>query len=445
MTNSYFVLSVSKLYNSVLSYIKLPTARNIVLVFSAGIVASGMGFATSILISRNLGPETFGIYSMAILFIGMASELADMGINSGIVRFASPLIRLKNDVDANRVFYVSLVWKIVSAIATFLLLFLAARPLAEFVFRKPELYQPFYLASFGIFGALLPGFVSAVLQSYNFFGKKVSIDLFIGFTKLTAVVILLGFHLLTAESGVLVFGMVPLLGFALGLVIAPSGYLRGYKWDQKLAKQIFSFSKWVTVSTLCTIFLSRMELLILGRFSDTYSAGLFAAAIQLSMIVRVLLGAMTTVLFPKVVALQSVEQMRKYAKISMLASFALIVCFIPAILWAKPLINIVFGAAYLPAVPLFSVLLFSYLFSIFINPLSLIMYALNKPYFLAWVNIIQLPISLFANLLLIGHYGAIGAAYTSVVIRVLATIIIGLGVYYYLHHEKKHILGKPIN
>jgi O-antigen/teichoic acid export membrane protein len=435
INSSLFKLSVSKLYTSIFNYINQPIARNIVLVFVAGMVASAMGLVGNVLISRNLGPEAFGVYSMAILFIGMASELADMGINLGIVRFASPFIASKNENDANQIFYVSLIWKIVSAIFFFLLLFLTARPMAEIIFQKPQLYQPFQLASFGIFGALLPGFIGSVLQSYNFFGKKVSIDLFIGLAKLMAVLIFIGLSLLTAKSGVLIFGIVPMLGFALGLVIAPKGYLKGYKWDQKVASRIFSFSKWITVATVCTIFLSRMELLILGRISDTYSTGLFAAAIQITLIVRVLLGAMTTVLFPRVSAMQSTDQMRKYVKISILASLSLIVCFIPLILWAKPLINLIFGAAYLPAAPYFSVILIGNLFSIFINPLSLLMYSLNKPFFLALVNIIQLPVSLFSNLLLINRYGAMGAAYTSVIIRVLATIIIGAGIYFYLYSK----------
>ncbi len=402
------------------------------MVFAGGMVSSGLGFVFSVLISRNLGPASFGLYSMAILFVGMASELADMGINAGIVRFASPLIVANEQDRANQILYVSWRWKLTSSMLVFGILFLAAEPIAVLLFGKPDLVAPLRLASIGIFGALLPGFVGAVLQSYNRFGRKVLVDVSVSVAKVAVLGIVVGLGLLTVETAILVFGLVPLLGLGLGMLVSPRGYLRGYHWDRALAGKIFSFSKWVTISTLCLIFLTRMELLILGAISDAYTTGLFAAAVQLALIVRVLVGAMTTVLFPKVAALRSRSQMIQYARRSILGSLVLIVCFIPLIVWSGPALTGIFGPQYGRAAPFFSALMVGYLFAIFINPLSLLMYSLDKPAFLSAVSVIQLPLSLACNLILIRQYGAIGAAYTAVIIRATSTVIIGGGLYYYL-------------
>jgi O-antigen/teichoic acid export membrane protein len=87
-------------------------------------------------------------------------------------------------------------------------------------------------------------------------------------------------------------------------------------------------------------------------------------------------------------------------------------------------IGILFGKAYEHAVPVFGILLVSYMFGIVINPISLIYYQVNRAYVLTLVNWGQLLIGYFCNLILIPPYGANGAAVSSLLLHIFSSAVI---------------------
>ena len=64
-------------------------ARNITIVFSGNVFASGIGFFTVIIISKYLSISDFGVFSIAISILHLSRFMTNLGINSSAIKFAS--------------------------------------------------------------------------------------------------------------------------------------------------------------------------------------------------------------------------------------------------------------------------------------------------------------------------------------------------------------------
>jgi O-antigen/teichoic acid export membrane protein len=87
-------------------------------------------------------------------------------------------------------------------------------------------------------------------------------------------------------------------------------------------------------------------------------------------------------------------------------------------------VGFVFGEKYMDAVPIFTVLLLGFLLSILLNPASLVFYSLERADLLAWLNLVQLGINFAGNLVLIPQLGGLGAALSSLAVRVFGSVYI---------------------
>ena len=104
-----------------------------------------------VLITRWLIPELFGVYTLTLSIALVFATLADLGINSTLIRYVSKAIAKNKKGEAAA--YFAFLFKIklfFSGIITVLLLILAY-PLAYNIFQKPALFLPLIIAAFYIF------------------------------------------------------------------------------------------------------------------------------------------------------------------------------------------------------------------------------------------------------------------------------------------------------
>lgn len=138
----------------------------------------------------------------------------------------------------------------------------------------------------------------------------------------------------------------------------------------------------------------------------------------------IITGTMTTVLLPRISVLKTNDEIRKYFKKSLKMSSFVVVPLIIGIIVAKPLIIIIFGEKYIGSIGVFRILLISYMFSVFANPISLILYNYGKTKSLAIMNCLQLIINFTGNIFLIKKFGAVGAANSTTLVKIFGFIYI---------------------
>jgi len=413
-------MNITQSISEIVRLSKSKIAKDSAIVFTGNILGAGLGFIATILITRTLGPAQFGLFSVALAVMGIASQFSDFGISTGLVRFAS--LYLKNDNQkANLIFKVSLKLKLIVAILVFLIGFFASESLAVHVFGKPGLIFPLKLAFIGAFGASQSFKKFALFNLINPLGKFALIGLLFLTYKL---------NLFSALTTVIIL---PFIAFPIGSLIIPRDFLRAKGDENEAFHNLFHFSKWILVSVFCVMIFIRLDVLMLGYFKAAEEVGYYSAAYNLSITFLLITGAFTTVLLPEISKLLTKEGIKHYLKryIS-IAGVIAIFLFFPLFFLASPVISTIYGVDYILSIVLFKILLVNQLIILTFNPIGLFLYSINKPQIAAFANITQLSLNFVGNYMLIPIYGAIGAAIVTLVTNVVGIGLVGLYLLRYL-------------
>ena len=411
-------------------------AKDSAIVLTGNMLSAGLGFIATILITRTLGPAQFGLFSVALAVMGMASQFSDFGVGTGMVRFAS--LYLKNDNQkANLIFKVSLKLKLIITILVFLIGFFASESLAVHVFGKPQLIFLLKLAFIGAFGASLAAYVGATLQARQSFKKFTLLHLIDPVVRVSVIGLLflaLQLNLFNAFTTVVT---IPFIAFSIGSLIIPKDFLKAKGNERESFKELFHFSKWIMISVFCVMIIMRLDILMLGYFKLPQEAGYYAAAHNLALVLLLITGAFTTVLLPEVSKLVTKEEIRHYLKryIS-IAGIIAVFLFFPLFFLASPIILTIYGIDYTMSTILFKVLLVCQLIILTFNPIGVFLYSINRPQIATFTNIAQLSFNFAGNYILISTYGAFGAAIVTLFTNVVGISFIGLYLIQYLKKKE---------
>lgn len=434
------MFNIKNKFHEQLHILRSKTIRDTGLIFAGNLAGQGIGFLATLLVIRHLGPVQFGLFSTAIAVMGLASQFSDMGISTGFVRYAALYLK-QNQHKADILFKITLYLKLGIGCSVLLIGLIIAKPLAVHIFKTPELTQLLRLAFIGSLGATLWGYLQAILQAKGWFFKYAWINVFNNSVKLIGILLLVLFNKFTTNNAMWILALVPFAGFFVDGLIVPKGFLKtkALPDENKLIfNELFHLSKWVTLSTLCTMFLMRLDILMLQTLTTPENVGIYNSANQLAMIFPLVTGSMTIALLPKISAYHSKKELIQYInKVFKLAPLILLF-FIPFILTSHIFIPLVFGPKYINAVNIFRILIMAFSISIIINPISIIFYSINKAKLLTVMNIIQFIIAIPLNYYLINNFGAIGAACTSLAIRLFALVYVSYWLYRYFKNESEH-------
>ncbi len=427
----------------ILQKAKSRLVKDLAVVFIGNLFGAALGFIATILITRILGPADFGLFSIALAVMGIVVQLSDFGISTGLVRFASLYFKT-NKIKAALLLKVSLKLKIIIAVSIFLIGFFLSDFLAINIFQKSDSIIPLKLAFIGAFGASLAGYIPATLQARESF-KNYSLFILIEPMAKISLIGLLSLALRLDLFGALTTVItIPFLSLLIGSLIIPKDFLKVAGNEKEPLKELFNFSKWILVSILCTMLMIRLDILMLGYFRVTQEVGFFSAAYTLASVFPLLTGTITTVLLPKVSQISNREQLRKYIIKSLKYSSFVVFPVIILLFISRPLILFIYGSQYLQSANIFRILVVGLALSVIVNPISLIFYALNKTRIAAYLNISQLFANFVSNIFLIPRFGAVGAAFASLVVAMIGSSFVGLYVYFTLFRTKSKVKSRLI-
>jgi O-antigen/teichoic acid export membrane protein len=222
---------------------------------------------------------------------------------------------------------------------------------------------------------------------------------------------------------------VPFIVTLVGLVTIPWNFLRAKGDERGCARELLHFGKWILVSLFCVMIFSRLGIFMLGYYGSPEEVGYFSAAYTFAMVFPVIAGTITTILLPKVAQLSSSEQMRFFVRKSLKFTMPIVIPSVILLFLSQPIIDLAYGLEFLPSVTVFQILVVSFSFAVIINPVSLVIFSMNKPQILAYLNVLQLLLTFSANMILIPTYGAVGAAVSTLLVSLFGTLFIGGYVY----------------
>lgn len=369
--------------------------------------------AITLYISRLIGPESFGLIGMLMLFVA----LTESAINNGFAQALVQKSHAMNEKDASTIFYINLLW----GVFIYALLYFSAPFIAQF-------YSQPLLVDLGRFIFLIVIINSLVVVS------KAKLTIKVDFKSQT-----LANSIGTISASIVAVYLVQhdysYWSFAWFLMIKAfitniflyyfSRWLPKLIFSQKSFNELFKFGSNLMLAGFVATLANNLYILLIGRYFSTKQVGFFSQANNLTMALGALLSStLQGVTFPIMTSIKDdreklIDIFKQLTSITMLVTLPLFIGFAAV---ADTFVELVLGQEWLTIVPY--IIIFSIARVLF--PVSAInmnmLNAIGRSDLFLRVDLIKIPIMVIG--LLVGiNFGTIGVVVSILITNIIAYFI----------------------
>lgn len=228
---------------------------------------------SNMILSRLLFPEAFGLMTMVNFLVLGLNMISDVGILPNIIQHK------RGDEPA----FLNTAWTIQTMRGAALLILggVFAYPLSLF-YEQPDLVSLVPVASLAAFFNGFESTKMATLRRRIHLGRVVTVEIL---SQAGAMVVMVTHALVYKSVWALVLGSVTAaaLRTILSHLTLP-GIRNEFTMEREAARAIFSFGKWIFLSTLVTYLAMRLDYLLLGKLLDLGDVGVYYLAATLAII-----------------------------------------------------------------------------------------------------------------------------------------------------------------
>jgi O-antigen/teichoic acid export membrane protein len=380
--------------------------RKVMETYATRVLLIGIGLVSAVIVARLLGPQGRGFYAVAAATGALGVQFGNLGLHTANVYFVARDPHSLAPLAGNSLAVSFGLGGLISVIlAAVFLLFPNLTSLRGSILFLALAWIPFGLA-YLLMQSLLLGVHD--VRGYNL----------VEVASKVLPIVLIGGLVLTRRGGISTF-------FATGLVALVVGCI--WMWGRlrvrfvgglSLSLPLFSGSiRYAAKAYLAAFFaflVLRADLFMVGQMLGAEQAGYYSVASSMADYVSVLAAVVGTILFPKLSAMTEIGAKLRLTQRAVWGTVGLLLPLLAvASLAAKPAVNLLFGAAFLPTSLAFVLLMPGMLF-LGINTVAV--QFLNSIGYPKSVVIIWGLCSIFnicLNLWVIPHYGIAGAAVVS--------------------------------
>ena len=387
------------------------------------------GYVLHALLARWLAPSLYGVFNVTMTVLVWVEIIVNNGVPSALQKFLPD-----GSLSQRSVRLAAARCQAIISVGVFLALFLAA-PMLAALLRDPTLSGYLRLAFLDVLAMGAYAYYRGVLNGWRAFRElSVTIAAY-SLTKLLAICLLV--YLGLGVQGALVGNVVSSLG----------GLAAGFLWTrhrraqdadnapgrltEASERQILAFVLPTALFTLASNVLLGLDLMgVKAWLADADQVGYYSAAVNLANAPRLVLLAFSFTLLPSLshaIAAGDQVRTRRYLQ-QTIRLLALVLLPILALVagTAELAITFVFSAAYRPAAPILTVLIFTYAaYTIYITLVTALL-AENRPGRALAIPLALLPVAVAAVWLGVSWRGAVGAALASFLnVASAATVVVG--------------------
>jgi O-antigen/teichoic acid export membrane protein len=341
------------------------SVRGSMILFLGSLLSTIVLFVSGILITRLLGPDQYGSYTLAFVIPGIFQVVAGLGVNISVTRYAAYSLAQGHPEEARHFTVSAILFMAGMGVALTILNYVAAGYLVGPLLGRPDLSGLTREASVLLLGQSLVLISTSAAIGWNSNGVASLTNLAQSIIKLigSIVLILLG---LGAAGAVLAQVSSYLIGGVFGVVLLYAIRLHGSKpLLRTLATDVKQMTKYgfpaflgSTIGGLAALYFT----VILARIASNAVVGYYQGASNFITPLSILSSSMGLTLFRAFAHIQGTKAdltlaFRQAAKYVGFVSAPIIFIVSAA---AYPLIDLVYGASYLPGVPYLQGLSLSY-------------------------------------------------------------------------------------
>lgn len=390
--------------------------RELLLTFGTRLLLVAVGLVAAVLTARFLGAEGRGQYYLALVFTTTAVQLACLGLPSSNTFLAAGDHSLLPKLNSLAL-WISLILGGVAAVCS-------AALVHAFNLLPALDWQLLALAALAIIPALY---------------YLIAVNLLVGVGKLSA---FNGYEFLSRVAPLLLMivaalinptpftfvGATLLAAFAVSvmLFLALGHSVKLEVPDVALLKKNLGYGLRAYMALVLAFVLSRFNVFLLGSYGAIEELGQFSIAMQISDAMAILPASFALVLFPRLVRDADTREQSTLKGAAWIAGIMFVLCLLAWVL-ARPLVPLLFGEEFLPAVPILIWMLPGIFFVALISVLSQYLAATGFPWSLIATWAIGVLVVASLSLYLIPQYGAGGAAMSmSVAYFVVFLLVVSL-------------------
>ncbi|MCM1152579.1 MAG: lipopolysaccharide biosynthesis protein [Muribaculum sp.] len=302
-------------------------------------------FVVNLVLARLLAPAEFGIIGMLMIFIAVSQVLVDGG-------FASALIQKKDadQTDFSTIFY----WNIVFSIFIYIILY-AGAPWVGNYFHMPQLCGVLrWMGITLIFSGMVSVQMARLKKNLQF--KQLAMCNLLGYIVGATAAIVMAWIGMGVWSLVAMMVLSNAVNILLILILTRWWPSREFSTDS--LRQLFGYGGFMLGAQLLQEFCKNMQGLIIGRRYSAAQMGYYSQAQKLNQISSYTLPKMIVeVMYPVYSGLQD-DRPRLASVMEMnirVISFMMFPIFGLLIYAAEPIITILYGSQWLPAVPFYRI------------------------------------------------------------------------------------------
>lgn len=378
------------------------------------LTAAGLSAVATLLITRKLGPEQFGVFSVGFALVQILIRLCDFGMTTVIQRFAG---REKDQKVINRLF--SFTTKV--RLITWLLLIVIGISFGSYVARILNFSYPLIItAAFILAGATyFYEHFQAMLQSIHRFTHAAVANILQALIKFLLSIFL--YSLTSVSTFTVFFGYMlsPVLPYIFFHKFFPGWVSLKLKSNFTAeSKAVSKFALHSAVSFISAGIIENIDVLFVQSYLSTFDAGLLSGANKIALLFSIIAYALGNVLNSRVSRYTSKTDIKQYLKKAGLIFMAAGVGFLAFLPLARVTLLYTIGSEYLPALPILIILVASSFLTIAAVPFIALFFSFNKPYYFSVSGIIQLIVIISGNIFFVPEYGLDAAAWTRLIARV---------------------------
>jgi O-antigen/teichoic acid export membrane protein len=382
-------------------------------------------FITTAILAHKLGVEGFGAFSVAYTVITLVGQLPSC-LDISFVRHYGTA---SSQSEKQALLRASLNIKV----ATFILLVIAALAFsgtfATQVFGKEELAQllAFAVVAGGFYSVFSSGL--AYYQACGRFFEYVSLPAIQSLFVFLALVAYTSFSAASALGSIKIYAIVYGV-FALGIAIYFFVQSSSTSPISPKYSKLIKFSSWLILAGVCEILLQRADLLLLSRYMDYSTIGIYGAAVRVAVFFGFFTSNLSVLLLPLATeAIKRRDTIKQYLAKSYLAVLGIIVLIVAGIIGAPLLLTLTLGPDYAEATRPLRLLLIGYAFVAISSPLAFLLYGLGRGKLILGRRILELCVAVVLAVVLIPRLAGVGAALSLAAAYLVGSIFVLLSVY----------------
>ena len=404
-------------------------AFDALLVTAGRIAFVGLWFLAVLLVYRSLGagPEGLaqaGLFALGIACVKVVSGCLSDSVDLSVMGRIPPLLRA-GDPRAFEVLRAAFGLRFGAALVIAGILALAAPFIAEAFLARPEAAGLVRIVAAGILGDTAFRSVLVVLQASERFRSFLLLEALVQIGRFTAVLLLWANDLMRVDLVLACYAAIPFAVALACLTLLPKELLQSVRFHRRDLNDLLHYLKWMIPAMMLAAVTERLDIFLVYSYTGAEAAGLYGALLTLALMPDIVAGCFSTILQPRIVRLQASGLFAQTVRHFL--TFSIPICglaFLVSLALAEPVVAVVLGERYVPAVPAFHWLLAGTLFWLAVTPLPMTLVGILAPRRIVFLTLVQTVILLVGGFTLLPWFGLVGMAQTVFAMRVLIALVL---------------------